>query len=132
MMGTALIEKLKDYLKDKPNYEKFDILYNEMSYGIEEIKNIYPEDLKTFEDLVFKRHGNEFMAMQGAVQSFLKFDNDHWVSVVGGASGLYGDGMKTFEVGYPLNSEDDMDVASWRTIDEVTKIMFKIQIKKPF
>jgi hypothetical protein len=132
MMGTALIEKLKDYLKDKPNYEKFDILYNEMSYDIEEIKNIYPEDLKTFEDLVFKRHGNEFMAMQGAVQSFLKFDNDHWVSVVGGASGLYGDGMKTFEVGYPLNSEDDMDVASWRTIDEVTKIMFKIQIKKPF
>jgi len=132
MMGTALIEKLKDYLKDKPNYEKFDILYNEMSYGIEEIKNIYPEDLKTFEDLVFKRHGNEFMAMQGAVQSFLRFDNDHWVSVVGGASGLYGDGMKTFEVGYPLNSEDDMDVASWRTIDEVTKIMFKIQIKKPF
>jgi len=132
MMGTALIEKLKDYLKDKPNYEKFDILYNEMSYGIEEIKNIYPEELKTFEDLVFKRHGNEFMAMQGAVQSFLKFDNDHWVSVVGGASGLYGDGMKTFEVGYPLNSEDDMDVASWRTIDEVTKIMFKIQIKKPF
>ncbi len=131
-MGTALIEKLKDYLKDKPNYEKFDILYNEMSYGIEEIKNIYPEDLKTFEDLVFKRHGNEFMAMQGAVQSFLRFDNDHWVSVVGGASGLYGDGMKTFEVGYPLNSEDDMDVASWRTIDEVTKIMFKIQIKKPF
>jgi len=132
MMGTALIEKLKDYLKDKPNYEKFDILYNEMSYGIEEIKNIYPEELKTFEDLVFKRHGNEFMAMQGAVQSFLKFDNGHWVSVVGGASGLYGDGMKTFEVGYPLNSEDDMDVASWRTIDEVTKIMFKIQIKKPF
>ncbi len=131
-MGTALIEKLKDYLKDKPNYEKFDILYNEMSYGIEEIKNIYPEDLKTFEDLVFKRHGNEFMAMQGAVQSFLRFDNDHWVSVVGGASGLYGDGMKTFEVGYPLNSEDDMDVASWRTIDEVTKIMFMIQIKKPF
>ena len=55
-MGTAIIEKLKDYLKDKPNYEKFDILYNEMSYGIEEIKNIYPEDLKTFEDLVFKKN----------------------------------------------------------------------------
>ena len=50
-MSETLIKKLKDYLDEKPNYEKFVILYDEMSYDLDFIKNLYPNELKTFQDL---------------------------------------------------------------------------------
>jgi hypothetical protein len=46
-----LTQKLIDYLSGKPNYEKFSILHNEMGYDFNFIKELYPNDLKTFEDL---------------------------------------------------------------------------------
>jgi len=51
-------EKLLEYLNDKPNYEKFKILHNEMGYDFDFIKKLYPKELKTFSDLKFGKHGN--------------------------------------------------------------------------
>lgn len=124
-----LKEKLLDYLSGKPNYEKFNILHNEMGYDFNFIKELYPEYLKTFEDLKFKQHSNTWM--EGAIQGYLDFDNGHFVSVVGGSQGLYGDGVNTFEVGYPL-PDYSIDVEGWLESENVTKLMFKIQMKKPY
>lgn len=117
--------KLKSYLDGKPNYEKFYILHNEMGYDMDFIKELYPNELKTFDDLKFGPH-----YMMAAVQAKLSFDNGHFVSVVGGDGGLYGDGVSTFEVGFP--TADDFDVVAYVSPEEVTKIMFIIQCKEPY
>ena len=124
-----LTQKLIEYLSGKPNYEKFTILHGEMGYDFNFIKELYPNDLKTFSDLKFGKHGNEWMV--GAVQSVLNFDNGHYASVIGGGQGLYGDGVKTFEVGFPL-SDDSIDVEGWLSPEEVTSLMIKIQMKEPY
>jgi hypothetical protein len=121
--------KLKLYLEGKPNYEKFYILHNEMGYDMPFIQEMYPNELKTFDDLKFGPHRNSFML--SAVQALFDFDNGHWVSVVGGGQGLYGDGKKTFEVGFPL-PDDSIDAVGWLSPEEVTKLMFEIQMKNPY
>jgi hypothetical protein len=129
-MSETLIKKLKDYLDEKPNYEKFDILYNEMSYDLDFIKNLYPNELKTFHDLEFKPHPNNYGLYDKGVLATLNFDNGHWISVIGGAMGMYGDGVNTFEIGYPV-SENDMDIIEYMTPEGITEEIFKIQMKKP-
>jgi len=123
-----LTQKLLNYLSGRPNYEKFSILNDEMGYDFNFIKQLYPKELKTFEDLTFKSHPNTFM--EGAVQATLDFDNGYFVSVVGGGNGLYGDGIKTFEVGFPVN-DGSLDVEGWLNSEEITMMMFKIQKKQP-
>ena len=124
-----LTQKLIEYLSGKPNYEKFTILHGEMGYDFNFIKELYPNDLKTFSDLKFERHTNEWMV--GAIQAISKFDNGHFVSVVGGGQGLYGDGVKTFEVGFPLPG-DSIDVEGWLSPEEVTTLTINIQMKEPY
>ena len=114
------ISKIKEEFKDKPNYEKFNNLLL-MDHDFDFIKKVYPEDLKTFEDLRFKPH-----RMGEGVHAFLKFDNGQFVSVVGGARGLYGDGVKTFELGYD-DGYGNIDVIGWLSPDEITEEMFKLQ-----
>lgn len=128
--NQLLIQRLRGYLNDKSDYEKLDILFNEYGFDVGFINQIFPNLIKTFEDLKFKPHPNHWMGSE-AVQATLDFGNGHWVSVVGGANGLYGDGINTFELGYPV-SKNDMDVMGYLTPEELTKEIFKIQIKKPF
>ncbi len=82
----------------------------------------------TFEDLVFKPH-----ALGEGVQALHQFPNDYGVSVVGGARGLYGDGVGTFEIAIlhhdaityrtPITS----DVLAWQTKDEVTAVLAQVE-----
>ena len=85
--------------------------------------------MKTFDDLVFKRHAMG----RGAVQSRMDLGNDIEVSVVGGP-GLYGNGTTSFEVaGFykTLNKfvpfEDGQDVSGWNSKEEVTKIINRLK-----
>lgn len=128
-MSDKFKEKVKEYLKDAPNYERFDELYNNFNCSIDFIKEIYPNELKTFEDLEFGPHSNTWM--KGAVAAILEFDNGHFASVVGGHGGLYGDGVNTFELGYP-QEDGSIDVIGWLNPEELTEQMFIIQMKKPF
>jgi hypothetical protein len=48
-----------------------------------------------------------------------------------GIIGLYGDGVKTFEVGFPL-PDNSIDVEGWLSPEEVTSLMIKIQMKEPY
>jgi|SRR6056300_439639 len=114
------ISKIKEEFKDKPNYEKFNNLLL-MDHDFDFIKKVYPEDLKTFEDLIFKPHG-----LGEGVHAVLKFDNGQFASVVGGAKGLYGDGVQTFELGYD-DGYGNIDVIGWLNPDEITEEMFKLQ-----
>jgi hypothetical protein len=130
-MSDKLIEKIKSYLLGKPDYEKLDILFNENGFDVEFIKKVYPNLIKTFSDLKFKPHRNNWMGDK-AVQATLDFDNGHWISVVGGADGLYGDGTNTFEIGFPVSGERHLDVIGYLSPESITEEIFKIQIKKPF
>jgi len=114
------ISKIKEEFKDKPNYEKFNNLLL-MDHDFDFIKKVYPEDLKTFEDLRFKPH-----RLEGGVHAYLKFDNGQFASVVGGASGQYGDGVETFELGYD-DGYGNIDVMGWLNPDGITEEMFKLQ-----
>jgi len=129
-MSKNYIVKLRRLLEDKPSYEKFSTL-KYMGHDNNFIKEVYPDLVKTFNDLKFTKHGNAYLAVGGAKQAILEFDNGHWVSVVGGGSGLYGDGINNFEVGFPVSS-DDMDVMGYLSPDQVTDLMIDIQMKDPF
>jgi hypothetical protein len=127
-MSKTYEEKLKETFKDKPNYRIFSLLVS-MGHDYDFIKKLYSDELKTFDDLVFGAHGNKYLI--GAKQAIIEFDNGHFVSVVGGADGLYGDGISTFEVGFPL-PDDSIDVEGWLSPKEVSELMFIIQCKEPY
>lgn len=67
----------------------------------------------TFDDLEFKPHG----VVPGAVHAILELPNGTNVSVVGGGSGLYGDGVNTFECWY---SEDD-EPRGWQSVFQINE-----------
>jgi|694.fasta_scaffold19185_16 hypothetical protein len=79
--------------------------------------------VKTFDDLVFKPHRNYFNV--GAIHAVMEFPNGHAISVVGGGTGLYGDGETTFEVWTSWQE----DVQGYCTKDEVTELMLLTQYK---
>lgn len=58
-----------------------------------------------FEDLDFKPH-----PIGSGVQAKIFFDNGYGASVVGGAYGLYGDGVNTFEVAVLYGNADEWDL----------------------
>ena len=123
MEDKTYIEKLKRVLKDRPNYYKFRYLFD-LGHDVNFIKEVFPDDIKTFEDLKFKSH----RVVPDGVQAYLEFDNGHFASVVGG-SGLYGDGKTSFELGFPYRGS--IDVMGWLNPDEITEEMIKIQAKDP-
>jgi hypothetical protein len=77
-----------------------------------------------FENLEFKPHPAFWHSRDGAVQATGNFPiNGKWYSVVGGAQGLYGDGVNTFEV-WGDGMDDPM---GWLTIDEVGEWLIQMQ-----
>jgi len=131
-MGTTYIETLREKIGDIPNYEKFRLLET-AGISKEEMKTIYPNELKTFSDLVFGPHHNNDLFGESCISAFIEFDNGHWVSVVNGpkGSGIRGNGKTTFEVGYPLE-ENFIDTFDYVNEKEITDIMIEIQMKYPF
>ena len=129
MEDKSYIKKLRKILEGKLNYQKFGYVLD-LGHDIDFIKEVFPKEIKTFKDLKFESHKS--ILTPGAVQSYLEFDNGHFVSVVGGAAGLYGDGKDTFELGYIDDNETDkIDVQGWLSPEEVTIGMIQIQSKKP-
>lgn len=122
-MNENYIEKMRNHLNGESIRIKYDVLKNDAGHTDEEIKEICPE-IKMFSDLKFKPH----KVVPKAVMSSLDFDNDHFISVVGGGTGLYGDGVTTFEVGFS-GGIGDFVVEGHLSIDEVTQKMIDIQSK---
>ena len=75
-------------------------------------------EFKTFKDLVFYPHRNGL----GGIQAIMQFDNNHRISVVGGAHS-YGDGITTFEIWRSC----DGDVKGYLSKEEVTEEMIDLQ-----
>jgi len=123
MEDKTYVEKLKRILNGKPNYYKFRYILD-LGHDVNFIKEVFPDDVKIFEDLNFKSH----RVIPGGTQAYLEFDNGHFASVVGG-EGLYGNGFDTFELGFPLDG--GIDVMGWLTPEQVTDEMILIQAKDP-
>jgi hypothetical protein len=86
--------------------------------------------MKTFNDLTFTKHPN---GMNGAVQAKLILDNNITLSGVGG-SGLYGDGIESFEVGAWHNDTNDWirlsdydDVIGWQSKEDIDQIIQRLE-----
>ena len=122
-MNKKYIEKMVNHLSGESIKVKYNILKNDGAHTDEEIKEICPE-IKIFSDLKFTPHS----VVPKAVMSSLDFDNNHFVSVVGGGEGLYGDGVTTFEVGFP-DEADGIAVEGYLSPEEVTELMLHIQSK---
>jgi hypothetical protein len=67
----------------------------------------------TFDDLEFKPHG----VVPGAVHAVLELPNGTNVSVVGGGSGVHGDGVNAFECWY--SDEDSPRV--WQSTFQINE-----------
>jgi hypothetical protein len=76
------------------------------------------KQVKTFDDLVFKRRPH-FVG----VQATMEFPNGHKISIVGGAQGLHGDGVNTFEIWRSC----DFDIKGYLSKDEVSSEMLELQ-----
>ena len=123
MEDKTYVEKLKRVLNGKPNYCKFRYVLD-LGHDVNFIKEVFPDEIKTFEDLNFGVH----RVVPNGTQAYLEFDNGHFASVVGGP-GLYGDGEISFELGFPV--DDTIDVIGWLSPDQITDEMIKIQAKDP-
>jgi hypothetical protein len=79
-----------------------------------------------FENLEFKPHPAFWHSEKGAVQATGHFPiNGKWYSVVGGAIGLYGDGVNTFEVW----GDDMADPIGYLNKEEVNEWLIEMQSK---
>jgi len=123
MEDKTYVEKLRKILNGKPNYYKFRYVLD-LGHDVNFIKEVFPDEIKTFEDLNFGFH----RVVPGGTKAYLEFDNGHFASVVGGP-GLYGDGKISFELGFPV--DDIIDVIGWLSPDQITDEMIKIQAKDP-
>lgn len=123
MEDKTYVEKLKRILNGKPNYYKFRYILD-LGHDVNFIKEVFPDDVKIFEDLNFKSH----RVIPGGTQAYLEFDNGHFASVVGGP-GLYGNGETSFELGFPIDG--GIDVMGWLSPDQITDEMILIQAKDP-
>jgi len=83
--------------------------------------------MRTFDDLRFKPHS----VVIGGIQARMELKNGYEISVVGGGRGLYGDGVKTFEIavfdrqGDMITLDNGDQVLGYQTMDEVTDAIQK-------
>ena len=81
--------------------------------------------MKTFKDLKFEPHS----VYDGGVQARMTFHNKQWISVIGGAKGLYGNGVTSFEVCSSSSIKTMAQVKGWRTKEQITNHMKYLQKK---
>lgn len=118
-------EKIINYIKGKDALQAYTELVDLMGFTEQEASNIL--GVKTFKDLKFKPH---HVVSNGvaAVEYFPlgEIDDNGWFSVVGGGTGLYGDGVSTFEL-----FADGMDNPfTYLSREQVTKEMLARQKTK--
>lgn len=88
--------------------------------------------MKTFNDLVFGEHINPNM-INDTKQARMQFDNGYGISVLLGGEGIYSNGIDTYEVA--ILYDDELcydsglcdDILAYRTQEEITELMEKIQ-----
>ena len=110
-------QKILNYIKDLNNVDSYNELTKIMGFTTKAASDIL--NIKTFDDLIFTPH----RVVPKAIQCYKEFNNGKWISVVGGGTGLYGDGKSTFEV---LTS-DINDPVGHLSKEEVTHEMLKLQ-----
>ena len=129
-------EKVDTY---KETYKKVDFvleLMDSFDLNKKDIRFLIP-DIKMFDDIVFKPHPlSDIPNMRDAIIGVLEFDNGYFASVVGGGTGLYGDGVTTFEIGFEDLDENNsptgkIDVIGWLSKGEITDEMIRIQALPP-
>ena len=122
-------EKLYKYLKDKSVSEMYkdlkswDIPHNKI---LNIIEDFIGGELIRFKDLKFELHPMSFRYdKQKAIRSHGLIKNK-WYSIVGGAKGLYGDGVNTFEVWTEKMESEGLYPAGYCTPEEVEELIIDL------
>jgi len=122
-------EKLYKYLKDKSVSEMYkdlkswDIPHNKI---LNIIEDFIGGELIRFKDLKFELHPMSFRCdKQKAIRSHGLIKNK-WYSIVGGAKGLYGDGVNTFEVWTEKMESEGLYPAGYCTPEEVEELIIDL------
>tara|TARA_Y100000034_G_C6815385_1_gene366797 strand:+ start:396 stop:647 length:252 start_codon:yes stop_codon:yes gene_type:complete len=68
-----------------------------------------------WKELVFKSHPY----IKGAIQCTMDFPNGYTISIVGGGRGLYGDGIKSFEIWSTITEKSHDGVKGYQTKRQV-------------
>ena len=110
--------KILTHIKDLNTVEAYNELTKIMGFTSKESSHIL--NVKTFDDLIFDEH----KVVPKAIHSYKEFSNGNWISIVGGGTGLYGDGVNTFEV---LTSKGQSEALGHLSKEEVTREMLKLQ-----
>jgi len=113
------------YIKDKDAVQAYSELVELMGFTEDEASDIL--GVKTFKDLKFEPHS----IVPNGVATSLHFPfsdkgEGGWFSIVGGGSGLYGDGESTFEV----FAEGMDNPLTYLSKEQVTKEMLERQKTK--
>jgi len=122
IMNERYLKNIRKHLNDENISSKYDVLRNTAYHTDREIKIIFPE-IKMFSDLEFGSHH----VLPDGIQARLVFDNGRFISVVGGGTGLYGNGTTSFEVAWVSDDSGDFEVDGHLDIDSVTQKMVEIQ-----
>jgi hypothetical protein len=114
--------KIIEYIKHKNSVDAYTDLTKYMGFTENEASSIL--EVKTFKDLNFNTHSVIPKAVSAVLYlPLIDNGNGGWFSVVGGESGLYGDGYSSFEV----FSEDMSDPLTYLSKEQVTYEMLKRQ-----
>jgi hypothetical protein len=117
-MGSKIIE----YIRNKNSVDAYTDLTKYMGFTENEASSIL--EVKTFKSLNFNPHRVVPKAVSAVVYlPLIDKGNGGWFSVVGGESGLYGDGYSSFEV----LSEDINEPKKYLSKEQVTYEMLKRQ-----
>ncbi len=79
--------------------------------------------MKTFKDLEFNPHS----VASGGVMAKMTFDNGMYISVIGGANGLYGNGTTSFEIMSTITARTGAGVRGYLSKKQVSDHMRYIQ-----
>jgi len=119
-------EKIYKYLDGKLVTEMYDDLISfdiphEKTLSI--IEEVTGERIIRFKDLKFELHPMSFR--YDGVKSVRSYGNikNKWYSIVGGGTGLYGDGVNNFEVWTEKMVSEGLDPFGYSTPEEVEKIL---------
>jgi hypothetical protein len=127
-MEEDRIKKIRDkiydiFLKaDMDAYERYDTVINRMNLTPDQVADIF--NFILFDELEFETHPYD----DEAVWCNVEFDNDNYISIVGGGSTMYGNGTTTFEIKSTFTDMTEEGVIAYATIDKLNHHLILLQI----
>ena len=127
-MEEDRLNKIRDkiydiFLKaDMDTYERYETVINRMIFTPDQVADIF--NFMLFDELEFQTHPYD----PDGVWCNVQFDNDNYISIVGGAEGFYGNGTTTFEIMSTFTEMQPEGILPYQTIAKLNHHLILLQI----